>query len=399
MAGECRAGEPVVCLPYDNECVEARCAPHSGECQPIPVEGLCDDGDLCNGRERCVEGMCRPGEAVVCPPDDNVCTREECNPATGRCRSVPQEGRCDDDDPCNGSERCVQGVCRPGEPVRCARDDNVCTREECDPATGHCRSIPQEGRCDDDDLCNGRERCQGGSCQAGEPVVCGPEESCRQGVCVARCTTACDCPQGRSCVEGVCAVEAGDLYCCEAAGCPLAGACQLRDGRIGLCPGTIDFDRDLQGRRLNVGVDVEELYLPAGVRLSTRRERATVTTNSFRLASSSQGNSCATRDDANPHRPWLGDVIAQFLVPQNGQMVQGAVRRVSLYIGETWSGGIAVELYSPQGERLLTQLTDSRGTDHLQLELDRPIGSVRVRQADDPDFTIDDLSFGPITLP
>lgn len=93
----------------------------TGAVQPADQE--CDDGNACNGRERCNLGLktCLPGSALVC----------------------------DDGDPCNGIERCAPGVgCQPGVPCvdgsRCTLDtcDETGCRHELDPTSCPVRQLP-----------------------------------------------------------------------------------------------------------------------------------------------------------------------------------------------------------------------------------------------------------------
>jgi hypothetical protein len=125
-----------------------------------------------------------------------------------------------------------------------------------------------------------------------------------------------------------------------------------------------------------------------------------VYTNSWTLASGSGGQSCATLDVYG--RPWTGEIYVRFVVPGQGAFQQGATQKVSFYIGDTWPGGLAAEFYGP-GEQpgvgssaLLAQVfTDKNGTDLLSYQ-GKPVGWVRVTFGTDSDFTIDDLTFGPI---
>src|SRR5688572_30628774 len=48
--------------------------PDAGACTS-DVE--CDDGLVCTGRERCIDALCQPGEAVACD-DCQACTRDRC---------------------------------------------------------------------------------------------------------------------------------------------------------------------------------------------------------------------------------------------------------------------------------------------------------------------------------
>ena len=49
-----------------------------------------------------------------------------------------------------------------------------------------------------------------------------------------------------------------------------------------------------------------------------------------------------------------------------------------------------------------TEMSGAEGTGdtaYIEYESSKPIGHVLVRAADDPDFSMDDLSFGPIYVP
>ena len=54
-----------------------------------------------------------------------------------------EDADCDDNLDCNGTETCVQGRCRSGEPVHC--DDGIeCTDDVCAELTRSCRSMPPD---------------------------------------------------------------------------------------------------------------------------------------------------------------------------------------------------------------------------------------------------------------
>jgi hypothetical protein len=139
----------------------------------------CDDGVFCNGAERCVAGRCEPGTTPSC--DDNVrCTTDSCDEATARCRHVPTDRVCNDDDACTGEEHCMPGAlsadrltgCVPGSPIDC-QDSNICTLDLCDP-TG-CRHVPRDVDGDGlvDRMCGGPD-CNDGDALTfpGAPEVC-----------------------------------------------------------------------------------------------------------------------------------------------------------------------------------------------------------------------------------
>eukprot|EP00957_Ditylum_brightwellii_P072190 5487772-Ditylum_brightwellii.AAC.1 len=71
----------------------------------------CDDGDACNGIETCSvdKGLCLPGTPLTCEKDDNMCTINECNSITGSC-GVPVVCNDNDsctDDSCDSSLGCI----------------------------------------------------------------------------------------------------------------------------------------------------------------------------------------------------------------------------------------------------------------------------------------------------
>lgn len=124
----------------------------------------CDDGGFCNGLESCdaTTGDCLPGaepdlsdgvectvdtcdegkDAVVHTPDDgacddaNPCTEETCSPVNG-CQFVNTDSLCDDLDPCTEGDSCLAGICQPGawicfEDCTNGEDDDTDELVDCD---------------------------------------------------------------------------------------------------------------------------------------------------------------------------------------------------------------------------------------------------------------------------
>jgi hypothetical protein len=84
--------------------------------------------------------------------DAHDCTTERCQDRG--CRYETDPAPCDDGDPCNGAERCdaVRG-CTEGEPVAC--DDGInCTRDECLPESGRCLAEPDDSLCEEGYVCD-----------------------------------------------------------------------------------------------------------------------------------------------------------------------------------------------------------------------------------------------------
>jgi hypothetical protein len=72
------------------------------------------------------------------------------------------DAQCADGNVCNGTERCLGGLCRAGTPLQCA-DTSPCTVDSCDTVFG-CQHAPVVNgtSCSDGNACNGAETCQGG---------------------------------------------------------------------------------------------------------------------------------------------------------------------------------------------------------------------------------------------
>jgi hypothetical protein len=97
----------------------------------------CDDGAFCNGVVTCNAGTCQAGTPVDCG-DGVSCTVDSCNESTDSCDNVPDDGLCDNGQFCDGSETCDPvndcqagtGLCAPGETCDEANDICVATTFE-----------------------------------------------------------------------------------------------------------------------------------------------------------------------------------------------------------------------------------------------------------------------------
>jgi len=137
-----------VCSPQcdGKECGDDGCG---GTC------GQCDDGNPCNGEETCLDGECAEGTLVTCD-DSNPCTGDWCDPADGLCDFLATEDgdevACDDGNPCT-LEQCKSGACdNPLAPLaelveQIANGQCLCKTDE------DCAGL------NDDDLCNGSLYC------------------------------------------------------------------------------------------------------------------------------------------------------------------------------------------------------------------------------------------------
>lgn len=269
-------------------------------------------------------------------------------------------------------------------------------------ASGHDVCVPD---------CENRE-CGGDGC-GGECGVCEGDLHCvefkGEAICES-CVPQCD---GKQCGEDGCGGQCGvcgsggcrDGLCviaCESDACGLGKSCVTNDGTLALCGGVIDCDTGPDGKSLGDQVPVGEMFADAGVMFYTSNPGYGVYTNWWELDSESGGQSCATLDQFG--NPWTGEIYVRFVVPTPSGYGQGATAKVSFFIGETWPGGLVAEFYGPgsqpstAGSSPITQIvTGQNGTDIIDYA-GQPVGWVRITFASDPDFTIDDLSFGPIHL-
>jgi len=96
----------------------------------------CDDGNTCDGVETCgVNGLCRPGTPLRCEDDGNPCTGVvSCDPAVGCVTSDPPV--------CVGNTACVDGEAAPCD------DEIDCTVDTCHPERG-CVHEPVHEWCGD----------------------------------------------------------------------------------------------------------------------------------------------------------------------------------------------------------------------------------------------------------
>gem|GEM_PF-479599 len=178
---DCQAGTPPDCNDGIN-CTIDTCDPATG-CVNAASNGLCDNGDFCDGVETCDPVLdCQAGTAVDC--EDGVgCTLDMCDEVNDTCFSVPNNGLCDNGNFCDGIETCDPLLdCQAGTPPDCSDGIN-CTVDTCDPATG-CVNAASNGLCDNGQFCDGVEVCDPVlDCQAGTSVDCDDGVGCTFDMC------------------------------------------------------------------------------------------------------------------------------------------------------------------------------------------------------------------------
>jgi hypothetical protein len=164
-----------------NPCTLDVCDPQVG-CTHDPVDRPCDDGDVCNGIEQCVTGTCTAGTPRVCE-DSRPCTADVCVRALGCVyppdpEVVPNDGIGCTDDSCDGSGA------EHHAPVHSECPDGACTFGICDPAAG-CTGMAAANTqtCDDGDPCDGIDHCVEGECLPGEVPDCDDGFACTRDQC------------------------------------------------------------------------------------------------------------------------------------------------------------------------------------------------------------------------
>jgi hypothetical protein len=154
--------------------------------QPCILDDLCIWNTACDAR-----GVCA-GAPADCN-DNNPCTTDSCDPATGQCVNAVQGGAsCDDGNPCTTRDDCNEdGICTPGPKMDCTEagvEANDCIDHECDADTGECtiEVVRDEGEdCIDGDSCTWNDTCDADGGCAGSPHDCGKifPDPCKTGIC------------------------------------------------------------------------------------------------------------------------------------------------------------------------------------------------------------------------
>ena len=192
----------------DNGCTTDVCDPATGCGHKDAADGLqCDaDGTVCTENDACSAGKCQTGKLKVCD-DKNPCTQDACLPASGCTQTLDDGVPCDDENPCTVGDVCGGGVCAAGKPKKC-ESGKLCVDASCNLVSGKCEYENQPGGkvCDDDDKCSTGDACKAGKC-AGQPVACDDSNPCTTDSCdpVKGCVQvpeAGNCTDKNACTEG-----------------------------------------------------------------------------------------------------------------------------------------------------------------------------------------------------
>ena len=197
-------------------CTDDLCDAETGTCSHAFNTAPCSDGNACTEADTCADGICA-GVTVDCD-DDNTCTTEACDPASG-CAYTPQPGKkCEDGNLCTTGDSCAGSAC-VGLPIAASvdcDDANPCTADTCKPDEG-CVNAPAPGPCDDGNPCTNGDACNAGACEPGENLcTCQTTADCAGSEDGNACngTLYCD----KASAPFVCKVDPNTIVSCDTSG-------------------------------------------------------------------------------------------------------------------------------------------------------------------------------------
>ncbi len=126
QGAECGNDPADHCAGTGNTCVDAF----------DPAGAACTDSDACTGTDACdANGVC-VGTNPVATDDGDACTDDSCVAATGVVHTPNTGGVCNDSNACTPTDLCAAGACiGSGTPVG-LNDNDTCTTDTCNIATG-----------------------------------------------------------------------------------------------------------------------------------------------------------------------------------------------------------------------------------------------------------------------
>jgi hypothetical protein len=213
----CISGSQKACNDQNN-CTSDGCDTITGNCVNKPLNGAaCNDGNACTEPDACTDTACT-GKTKNCD-DSNSCTADSCDTATG-CTHTGLTGSCEDGNACTLGDVCSNNFCISGTPKGCD-DNNPCTGDSCDTASGECLHTALPGQaCTDGNACTGPDVCGGGS--AGPTGCGGPGKSC---------------DDSNLCTDDSCDTTSGCTHVGNAKPCDDGNACTSGDACISLLGG------------------------------------------------------------------------------------------------------------------------------------------------------------------
>ena len=199
-------------------CSKDSCDKDAGCLYAVTAGSKCDDGNSCTAGDLCAKGgACVPGPGLSCD-DNNGCTTDACDPASGCTHKALDGIGCSDGDSCTQTDKCVAGACK-GVGKSCD-DGLVCTSDGCDPAGGCSHKVQQGATCSDNDACTQGDTClQSGYCKPGATVSCDDNNACTADTCAAQ----------KGCQQEI---KAG-VGCSDGTACTINDACDAKGACIG----------------------------------------------------------------------------------------------------------------------------------------------------------------------
>ncbi len=164
--GFCRLSTPARDVSDGYDCTADSCDPATGQLTHVPIHGHCRDTNLCNGEESCDPTNaaadpttgCVAGAVPDCD-DGLACTTDICTFSIG-CAHLPNHAACQDGQLCNGEERCDAELgCVAGAPYVCPTGGASCSMYVCDPVQNACVAIPDHSACPCGQTCDPVQGC------------------------------------------------------------------------------------------------------------------------------------------------------------------------------------------------------------------------------------------------
>ena len=189
----------------NNVCTTDTCNPATG-CVFTNNTKACSDGNACTVGDICGGGTCHPGTGTLNCNDHNPCTTDTCNPAAG-CVFTNNTNSCSDGNACTVGDTCGGGACHPGAHVVCGARDQCHAAGVCNPSSGACSNPPVANgmSCNDGNACTQTDTCQNGTCTGVNPVVCTAPDQCHVAGTCNTSTGVCSNPSkadGTACTDG-----------------------------------------------------------------------------------------------------------------------------------------------------------------------------------------------------
>jgi len=151
------------------------------------------------------------------------------------------------------------------------------------------------------------------------------------------------------------------------------------------------FERTPSGRTLEMGTNIERLFIDKGFVLSTSIADSFVSVNNFKVEGKSGGMSVASQQPL-----WEGAITVRFVEPGREQSPAG-VHYFGCWIAAVVPNGTSMIAYDRLGHELGRVITQTHGNDFLGMRSATPIHRVQIvpNVQFDRDYTLDDFVYSP----